>query len=296
MDLSPASLIQNIAQCKSHILDSLFSGGASASSDLFASLLTQKMASGGAGDTCPLSAAQGANATTAVAANGRNVSLFDPESAYKMMSFINNRDVLYQAQYSELGQMSSGLAQMQAAAQGLSSLSANSSANDIANSLQHFVDQYNHWRQTFNGDVQAGGLLAGTQAAEVSLYELEQSAKNRFFGAQAGVHGLADLGISIDANSHLATLDNNKLNAMLSANPQGGLSAIQDFSSNFAKSAGLLNAQNNFIPNQLANLGRAIHYISDNRSAWTQEFGSGDPAQAKGKVAEALAAYQRVYG
>ncbi len=291
MDLSPATVLQNIAQFKTQALGTLFSPGASAANDIFASLLSQKIDTDKS--TTQAAVTPSANKLTA---SGRNAALFDPESAYTMMSLINQRDVLYKAQYSELGQISTGVAQMQSAGASLGNISANTTPEEIADRLQHFVDQYNDWRSEFNSDVQAGGLLQGTQAAEISLYELEQSAKNIFFGAQDGVHGLGDLGISIDANTHLANFDSSKLKSTLESNASGVISAIQDFSQNFTKSAALLNSENNFLPRQLDNLNRAIHYIDKNKTALTQEFGSGDPARPTGKIAEALAAYQRVYG
>ena len=294
MDLSPASLIQNIALFKTQALGSLFGASDNTANDIFSSLLNQKIAGQGNASDASAMLASTSN-STGLSANGRNVSLFDPESAYKMMSLINNRDV-FKAQYSELGSMSAAVAQMQTAGQSLGNISANTSSDDIANGLQHFVDQYNNWRSTFNADVESGGLLNGTQAAEVSLYELEQSAKNTFFGAKDGVHGLGDLGISINANTHMASFDPTKLQATLASNPQGAVNAIQDFSTNFAKSAELLNSTDNFLPNQLANLNRAIHYIDDNKTALTKEFGSGDAAHPTGKVAQALAAYKQTYG
>lgn len=297
MDLSPASLLQNIALFKTQALGSLFGTADNSANDIFSSLLNQKIAGqgsqGNSSDASTLLAST--SDSTGLSATGRKLSLFDPESAYKMMSLINNRDVFFKAQYSELGSMSVAVAQMQTAAQNLGSINANTSNEDIAKGLQQFVDQYNNWRATFNADVESGGLLNGTQAAEVSLYELEQSAKNIFFGAKDGVHGLGDLGISINGNTHMASFDPSKLNATLTSNPQGAVGAIEDFSSNFAKSAALLNSANNFLPNQLANLNRAIHYIDDNKSALTQEFGSGDAARPTGKVAQALAAYNQVY-
>jgi flagellar capping protein FliD len=138
--------------------------------------------------------------------------------------------------------------------------------------------------------------LAGTQAAEISRYELEQSVKNMFNGADDGVHGLADLGINVASGSGRLSLDSAKLDAMLASNRHGAVDALQEFSANFAKSASLLNAKNNFIPNQLGNLDRAIHYIADNNAAWRTEFGTGNAAKPTGQTAKALAAYQQSYG
>lgn len=294
MDISPAAITHSIALFQSQALGALFGADSSGASDLFSTLLAQK--TGDARASNDLSSLLGAHAgSNGLSSTGRNLALFDPESAYNMMSFINSRDVLYKAQFSELNQMKAGVAQMQAAGQGLGAITGDTPPAGVEALLQNFVERYNHWRESFNADVEQGGLLDNMQAAEVSLYELEQSVKYNFFGAKDGIHGLRDLGISIDPATHLATLDSKQLHATLSANHPGAVNAIQEFSANFAKSAGLLNADNNFIPNQLDNLSRVIRYISDNKTALTQEFGSGDAAKPSGKIAQALAAYQQSY-
>lgn len=226
---------------------------------------------------------------------GRNMSLSDPESAYKMMTLINNKDVLYKAQYSELSQMGAAVSRMQEAGQNLGNVTTTTGNDDIETSLQGFVNRYNDWIQRFNPDMQNGGLLSGTRAAQVSRYELEQSVKNIFNGARDGMHGLGDLGISIDPVSQMLALDSTKLNSTLASAKPGVVDTIQEFSANFAKSASLLNANNNFIPNQLDNLNRVIRYIKDNSDSLQTEFGTGDAAKPTGQVAQALAAYKQSY-
>jgi flagellar capping protein FliD len=185
---------------------------------------------------------------------------------------------------------------MQDAGQSLGSIDSSTSNEDIATRLQNFVGQYNGWVERFNPDMQRGGLLADTQAAQVSRYELDQSIKNIFNGAKDGVHGLADLGISIDQNTKLASLDTTRLNSLLAGNQQGGVDALQEFSANFAKSASLLNSDGNFIPNRLNNLSKVIGYIAENKTSLQSEFGTGDPAKPSGLVAQALAAYNQRFG
>ena len=295
MNLTAASLLQDIAAFQAQTIGSLFGTDKDeAKGDLFSTLLAQHTNANKAGaklDDLPGSSAS----SNALATNGRNLSLFDPESAYRMMSYINNRDVLYKAQFSELNQMKAGVAQMQAAGEGLKHITTDTPDAGIKALLNNFVDRYNHWRDSFDDDIADGGLLDKMQAAEVSMYELEQSVKNRFFGARDGLNGLSDLGIQIDPATHFASLDETRLDAALSNNRQAIVNTIQDFSANFAKSAGLLNAENNFIPRQLDNLSRVIHYINDNRDSLRQEFGTGDAARPGGKVAEALSAYNRQY-
>lgn len=222
---------------------------------------------------------------------GRNMALPDPESAYKMMGVINNKDVYYKAQFSELSQMGIYVSRMQHAGQNLGSIELSTGNDSIKSQLQEFVGQYNNWIQRFYPDIQEGGLLADTQAAQVSQFELEQNVNYRFFGAKYGVHGLGDLGIAIDPNTRLASLDTAKLDSLLTANKQGVVGTVQEFSANFAKSASLLNSDGNFVLKQLDNLNRAIHYIADNKDSLQKEFGTGDAAKPTGQVAQALASY-----
>src|ERR1035437_9574552 len=153
--------------------------------------------------------------TQGLSATGRNLSLYDPESAYKMMTVINNEDVTYKAQFSELSSMGTEVKSLQTAGQALSGVSASTTDTDITTQLQAFTAQYNDWITKFGSTTASGGVLAGTQAAEVSLSELDQSVENRFNGAADGIHGMSDLGLTIDPNTKLASLDTSKLNTVL---------------------------------------------------------------------------------
>ena len=231
-----------------------------------------------------------------LSASGRNLSLFDPESGYQMMSVVNRKDGRYKAQFSELSEMSSVVAAMQQAGQTLVGTSPATDNESLKAKLYAFTEKYNDWIRRFDPTVKGNGVLTGTQAAEISLYELEQSVQNIFNGAQDGFHGIKDLGVSIDQSTHLATFDAGKFDSALASNRQGAVNTINEFGANFAKSAELLTATNNFIPNRLANLDRAIDYISDHGAALQAEFGRGDVAQPSAQMAKALAAYNRVFG
>lgn len=294
MNISPASIALNMATFRSQALGSLMSSAADSGKGAFSALVNPFLAAND-GSTDPLSWLTASSDVAGVAAPGRNMALVDPESAYRMMSVINQADVDYKAQYSELSQMKAYVAQMQDAGQSLGNITSATGNDAIASQLQGFVAQYNGWIQRFDPDMQNGGMLASTQAAQVSRYELGQSIANIFNGAKAGVHGLKDLGIAIDPNTKLASLDTAKLESVLAGNKQGAVGTLQEFSANFAKSANLLNSGGNFIPNQLDNLNRAIHYIADNEASLQAEFGSGDAAKPTGLIAQALAAYNRTY-
>lgn len=250
-------------------------------------------------DISALLGAQGASATdggsNGLSATGRNTALFDSESAYRMMSVINTAGITYKAQFAELSQMQSWLVEMQHDAESLGGISAATDNASIASQLQTFASQYNAWVKRFDADMAKGGLLANTQAAQVSRYELEQSIQNIFNGAAAGLHGLRDIGFSIDPVSKLAVVDTAKLDAVLASNKAGAVDALQSFSAQFARAAELLDADGNFVPNQLKNLSRAIHYIDDNTSSLQAEFGMGDAAKPSAQVAQALAAYKGTY-
>lgn len=230
-----------------------------------------------------------------IPATGRNTSLFNPESAYKMMSAINNADVTYKAQFSELSQMHAYVVELRQDAKNLGSLDTSTDNVGIKSQLQTFVSQYNDWVQRFDADMQSGGVLANTRAAQIARYELDQSIKNIFNGASDGLNGLRDLGFSINPNTQLATLDMEKLDSVLASNKRGAIGTLQQFSANFARAAELLDSAGNFIPRQLANLGRAIHYIDDNKSSLQAEFGLGDTAMPSGQIAQALAEYNKAY-
>ncbi|MDD2915674.1 MAG: flagellar filament capping protein FliD [Gallionella sp.] len=233
---------------------------------------------------------------TSLSPAGFNMTLADPESAYKMMTSINKADVYYKTQFSKLSEMKSSISQMQEAGSSLGSIALSADNDSIKSRLQQFVGQYNTWIQRFDPDFQQGGGLAGTQAAQVSRFELEQNINNRFFGIKGGVHGLGEMGITIDPDTRLATLDTAKLDALLTTNKQGAVDTLQEFGANFAKSASLLNSDGNFILKRLDNLNSAIHYITDNKDSLQKEFGTGDTTKPVVQAARALAAYNQTYG
>lgn len=298
MNISPASI--SLMRLQSQVLSSLMSPASDDKnndswSTLF-SLLSSTGVQTGQLFSDPFSIlAQNSNMgrsdNTPPSAAGRNEALFGPESAYKMMTVINSKDMYYKAQFSELSQIKSYVFQMQDAGQSLGSTPLSADSGDIKSRLRDFMAQYNAWIHRFDPDLQKGGLLADTRAAHVSQYELEQNINNRFYGIKDGLHGLGDIGVTFDRNTKLASLDTAKLDSALMTNKQGVVSAMQEFGTNFAKSAQLLNSKNNFILNQLDNLDRAIHYIADNKGSLQKEFGIGDTTIPTGQTVRALAAY-----
>jgi len=288
-----SSLALRMAALQTQSFNSLLdvaNGQANASSSGLDWLTGASSAQSGASD--PLLGSSG----TALSTSGYNMSLFDPQSAYTMMSVINSQDVSYKAQFSELSEMKTAVTGMQEAGQTLGSVDETMDNDAIKAQLQAFTAKYNDWIERFDATVKSNGVLDGTQAAEISLYELEQSVENPFNGASDGFRGLADLGLTIDESTNLATLDTNALDAALAGNKDGAVNTLQEFAVHFAKSAELLNSPNNFIPNRLDNLDRVIDYVADNKSSLQAEFGLGDTAKPSTQVAKALAAYNRTFG
>jgi hypothetical protein len=297
MNTSPTHIANAIAELKARTMASLFGDDFDDIGDfdgVFAkALLTQipDMESVTVGVLSALSLS-GEAAASALHA-GRNMALADPESAYRMMTLINGKDALFKAQAYELGEMGEAVAEMRQAGLDLSNIEADHEI--IESGLRDFVAGYNDWIQRFNPVMSGDGLLAGTQAAQISRYELEQSVRNMFIGVGVGLSGIDDIGVDVMPDGTLS-LDEAKLDGMLDSNMQAVASATREFGAHFARSAELLNANDNFIPNQLDNLNRAIRYINENLAAWQTEFGIGDVARPTGQVAKALAAYRQTGG
>ncbi len=262
----------------------------------FAELLGAGKTSGSSALDAMLGSAAGIKGTQGISATGRNMALFDPESAYRMMSEINTRAVAYKAESSEMTDMKAYVSTLQQEATKLGGTDASAGREEIRARLQAFADAYNGWLQRFGSELKEGGMLAGTQAAKVSQWELEQSIANPFHGAKEGLRGMADLGLRIDPVSKLATVDNARLDAALASNKKAAVGALHEFTAHFTKAAELLNSDGNFINNRLNNLSRVIGYIDTNLASLQAEFGLGDPAKPTGQLAKALASYNAKHG
>ncbi len=295
-----SSLKVQMANVESQTLGSLVSSALASGNGAAAAGLAGIPGAGNAAGTSALEAmlsgAASVSGTSAVSVAGRNMALFDPESAYRMMTDINARAVNYKAEASEMGDMKSWVSTLQQEAVKLGGIDQSTSGDEIRSRVQAFADAYNGWMQRFGNELQEGGMLAGTQAARVSQWELEQSIANPFNGAKDGLHGMADLGLVIDPVNKLATVDNARLDAALANDKTAALGALHEFTANFARSAELLNSAGNFITNRLDNLSRAIDYIDTHMASLQAEFGLGDPARPTGQVARALANYNATHG
>lgn len=286
MNTSSVSINLSIANFRTQMLSSLMDLGSDANAS-FADIVSGLQAGG----SNSLAARSPLVANSGSSSAGLNMALNDPMSAYTMMTRINVLDVTYKAQYSELSKMDAYLPRLAETAQQLGSTATTDANDSIKAKLQDFIQQYNAWVQRFKPDVQSNGVLANTQAGELPLYELDQVIESRFIGAKDGLNGLADLGIGIDANTGLMSVNTSQLDAALANNKQAVVDAIGEFSTKFAAEANLLASDDNLIQHRLDNLNGAITYIDGNVGSWQREFGSGDVANPTGKIAQALAAY-----
>ena len=298
-DFSSALRLQ-IANVQSQTVGSLVSSalgsGKASGAASFADISGAGKAAGSSPLDAMLGSVAGVSGTNGVSAAGRNMALFDPESGYQMMTAINQYAANFKAEASEMGDLKSWVATLQQAAVKLGGSDVATGNETIRSQVQAFADAYNGWMQRFDGALQKVGVLAGTQAATVSQWELEQSIASPFNGAKSGLRGMADLGLKIDPVSKRAVVDNARLDAALANNKTAAIDTLDEFTANFAKSAELLNSAGNLIGNRLDNLSRAISYIDSNLKSLQAEFGLGDPAQPSGQLAKALANDNATHG
>lgn len=231
-------------------------------------------------------------AVSGLSPTGRNLALFDPESAYRMMTVINRKEVEYQAEFAETRAMQAELAKLQRAGASLAAVDVTLDTAALRERLVAFVADFNAWDQRFDAAVEPGGLLAGSQAAQVARTSLRNSVDNPFFGAADGFRGMAGLGLTLDRATGRVELDMARLDAALAGQRDGAVGLMQEFGRSFARSAELLNAEDNFVTRRLGRLDDVIDYIAEHRTSLQSEFGLGDPAQPRGAVAAALAAYR----
>ncbi len=287
MDLSAKSIAGQIARIKTDALSPLLNPQAGSSFDI------AQLASGYINSQQSVQATSSVNPIAGLSPIGRNLALPDPESAYKMMTEINHRSVIYQAQSSVLTEMQSGVGTLSQTAKALGNISPDSSFSSVKSQLQSFADQYNNWRREFDVDSHDPELLGNTQAAQAARHTLQASISSPFHGANNGLQGLAALGLEINPATDMAQLNTETLEKNWAKRPSDATAAIHDFSSNFNAAANLLNANGNFFQKQLSNLDRAISYIDKNQTTLQSEFGLGDPPKVSSRVAQALAEYQK---
>ena len=99
------------------------------------------------------------------------------------------RQTGYSKELSRLEEMSSKVADLSSTAKSLQSLTASTDTADIKSALQKFVQQYNAWDAEFDGDVAKGGMLEGSQAANMARFSMQRDVTDIFNG-----HGNGGLG------------------------------------------------------------------------------------------------------
>jgi hypothetical protein len=129
-----------------------------------------------------LSSAASMSGTNGVSAVGRNMALFDPESAYRMMTDINAKAVAYKAEASEMGDMKSYVSTLQQEAVKLGSTDVSTGTRESGAACRHC--QCLQWldaafRQRVAGWRHAGGHAGGQGVAVRTGAEYRQSVQWR---------------------------------------------------------------------------------------------------------------------
>jgi hypothetical protein len=209
-----------------------------------------------------------------------------------MVTVLNRVAVTFKAQFSELGEMRHSLAVEQAAARQLAELDTGSSAADIKAELAHFVETYNAGVNRFAPAVDKGGILEGSWEAARARFATQRDISYVLNGSEAGVKGdLAKLGITTNANTGLASIDNATLDQALSRDKNHVLASVTAFANTFVTTVDYLNAKDHSQQRQMANLDRAVHWIDDHKAEVQKEFGPGAPATPNEAFAKAAALY-----
>ncbi len=212
-----------------------------------------------------------------------------------MVTVLNRLEVTFKAQFSELGEMRKSLVAEQAAAQRLAGLDGASTSAHIKAELAHFVATYNAGVNRFAPAVDKGGVLEGSWEAARARFATKRDISHVLNGSEVGVKGdLAQLGISIDPNTGLASIDDARLERALASDQGHVVASVTAFASTFVTTVDFLNAKGHAQQRQMANLDRAVHWIGDNKAAVRKEFGAGAAATPNAAFAKAAALYDEM--
>lgn len=233
-----------------------------------------------------------------MSAIGRITSLHDPESAYRMMSIINQAEATYTGQRNSLTQMRDMLRDLRQEAHSLVKHAKNPEGDvqTLSTALGQFKEAYNNWISKFSNDLASGGVLHGNQAATVVRSGLRNTVTDIFLGAAHGFQGLGDLGLNINGRDQLADFNAKEFAQTASQNIGAVRDTIHQFAVRFEQATTLFASSGNFIDNRQNNLQRALEFIASNKPALQAEFGLGDPAKPvadSGPARAALASYSK---
>ncbi len=212
-----------------------------------------------------------------------------------MVTVLNRVEVTFKAQFSELGEMRKSLVAEQAAAKRLAGLDDASTSADIKAELAHFVDTYNAGVNRFAPAVDKGGILEGSWEAGRARFATERDISYILNGSEVGIKGdLAQLGITTDPKTGLASIDNARLDGALAKDRGHVVASVTAFANTFVTTVDYLNAKGHSQQRQMANLDRAVHWIKDNKTAVQKEFGPGAAATPNAAFAKAAAQYDQM--
>ncbi len=212
-----------------------------------------------------------------------------------MVTVLNRVEVTFKAQFSELGEMRHSLVGEQAAARRLAGLDGASTSAEVKAELAHFVDTYNAGVNRFAPAVDKGGILEGSWEAGRARFATQRDISYILNGSQVGIKGdLAQLGISTDPKTGLASIDHARLDGALAKDQGHVVASVTAFANTFVTTVDFLNATGHSQQRQMANLDRAVHWIGENKDAVQKEFGPGAAATPNAAFAKAAAHYDEM--
>ncbi len=212
-----------------------------------------------------------------------------------MVTVLNRVEVTFKAQFSELGEMRKSLVAEQAAAKRLAGLDGATTSADVKAELAHFVATYNAGVNRFAPAVDQGGILEGSWEAERARFATKRDISYILNGSEVGIKGdLAQLGISTDPKTGLASIDEARLDGALAKDRGHVVASVTVFANTFVTTVDFLNAKGHSQQRQMANLDRAVNWIGDNKAAVQKEFGAGAAATPNAAFAKAAAHYDEM--
>lgn len=183
-----------------------------------------------------------------------------------------------------LTQLRARVAELGSASQGLESLSAASSNNDIKSALQSFITRYNAWDSEFDPYFEDGALLDDNTAGEVARFSLKREIGSIFHGAGNGgfAKGLTDMGVSFTPDGQLQ-LDETAFDAAISANRTSAVQTLTNVAKAFGDAAELLASDGHLLDRRIDNAERAASWADANQRKLEAEFGPGAVYTRMGK-------------
>lgn len=183
-----------------------------------------------------------------------------------------------------LTQLRARVAELGTASQGLESLAAASSDDDIKSALQGFITRYNAWDSEFDPYFADGALLDDNTAGEVARFSLKREIGSLFHGAGNGgfAKGLSDMGVSFGPDGQLQ-LNESAFDAALATHRAGAVQTLTNVAKAFGDAAEMLASDGHLLDRRIDNAERAATWADANQRKIEAEFGPGAVYTRMGK-------------